>query len=105
MIKIEKARLREAIDVEDRILWGVAYDAGDVTINGRKWTTTLALDDLGWLHIWRTNSDHETRKARVPPDMIRAVWDAEPDLLNEPGDSIAPVTMDPAYRHPKAIRR
>ncbi len=105
MIQIEKARLKEPVDVEDRILWGVAYDSGEMTINGRRWRTTLALDELGWLHIWRTNSDGETKKARVPPGMIRAAWDSDPDLLNEPGDSLAPVTSDPAFRHPKAIKR
>jgi hypothetical protein len=105
VIKIERARLKDHADVEDRVLWGIAYDSGETTINGRKWTTTLALDELGWLHIWRTNSDKETKRARVPPDMIRIVFDAEPDLMNEPGDSLAPVTVDPAYRHPKAIKR
>lgn len=104
MIQIEKARLREPIDVEDRILWGVAYDAGEQTINGRKWMTTLALDELGWLHIRRETSEG-MKHARVPPDMIRAVFDAEPTAEEVEAELVAAKVLDPNWRHPKAVKR
>ena len=109
MIKIASARLKDHADNEERILWGIAFDAGEMTVNGRKWQTSLALDELGWLHIWRTNSDKETRHARVPPDMIRIVYDAAPNLLDEPeateAELVAAKVLDPDWRHPKAIKR
>lgn len=109
MIKIASARLKDHADNESRILWGIAYDAGETTIDGKKWETTLALDELGWLHIWRTNlTEKVTRHARVPPDMIRIAFDADPGLLDEPGDEpteLRATGTDPAWRHPKAVRR
>jgi hypothetical protein len=99
MTKLEKVRLREPANVEDRLAWGTAFDAGDSVIEGRRYTTNLALDESGWVHIVRMTAAGATKRARVPPSMIRIIFDAPP------ASAPPPVTRLTVTPHPKSHRR
>jgi hypothetical protein len=67
--EVTSVRLREPLDIEDRVTWGTAFNVG-VDQAGATWSIWL---DGAWLVIEQRTKTGTVRRRRAPAAMVRVI--------------------------------